>query len=358
MKVSRLPSEQPARMAPLTRLPVFLKLAGRHALVAGGTAAAAWKAELLSSADARVEAYAATASAELLAVAADPPGGPITIHPRDVSPDDCAGIALAIGAIEDDAEAARFAATMRAAGIPVNVVDRPDLSDFTFGAIVNRSPLVIGISTDGAAPVFAQAIRARLERLIPRGFAHWAEAACSWRPQLGALELATADRRLFWNKFAERAAKRPDDRPGEADFTELIAETRDDAQHIQAGSVVMVDAGAGAADLITLRGLRALQSADVILVDQAVAPDVLDFARREARKMMVGATGAASETIALMLTFARAGRRVVRLTGGGAATAHARDIAACRAAGIAVEVVPRVYADPAIGLADPMTAAE
>jgi uroporphyrin-III C-methyltransferase/precorrin-2 dehydrogenase/sirohydrochlorin ferrochelatase len=164
-------------MAPLTRLPVFLALAGKRAIVAGGSAAAGWKAELLSAAGATVEVYAATPCVQLLAIAADPPGGPITIHRHGVSPQECGGAALAIGAIEDDGEAAQFAAAMRATGIPVNVVDKPGLSDFTFGAIVNRSPLVIGISTDGAAPVFAQAIRARLERLIPLGFARWAEAA-------------------------------------------------------------------------------------------------------------------------------------------------------------------------------------
>jgi len=343
-------------MAPLTRLPVFLTLAGRHAIVAGGNAAAAWKAELLSSTGATVDVYAATASAEILAIAADPPGGAITIHQRGVSPEDCAGAALAIGAIEDDAEAARFAATMRAAGIPVNVVDKPHLSDFTFGAIVNRSPLVIGISSGGAAPVFAQEIRTRLERFIPRGFAGWAEAASAWRPRVNALDLASAGRKLFWRKFAGRAAARPDHQPVDADLAELIAETTDDVRTVSTGSVVLVDAGPGDPDLITLRGLRALQSADVILVDQGVAPDILDFARREARKMMVCATEAACETTTLMLTFAKAGRRVVRLGSKPSMVAYDRDIAACRAAGIAVEVVPGVF-EPA-GIAGGLTAAE
>jgi uroporphyrin-III C-methyltransferase/precorrin-2 dehydrogenase/sirohydrochlorin ferrochelatase len=359
MTVSRLPSDPPPPMAPLARLPVFLALAGKRTIVAGGNVAAAWKAELLSCAAATVEVYAPTACDQLLAIAADPPGGPITIHRREVSPQDCGGAMLAIGAIEDDGEAARFAATMRAAGVPVNVVDKPDLCDFTFGAIVNRSPLVIGIATDGAAPVFAQAIRARLERLIPLGFARWAEAARAWRPRVRSLDLPPADRRRFWNRFADHAAARPDHQPGEADLAALITETRDDSRRMSAGSVVLVDAGPGEADLMTLRGLRALQSADVILIDKGVAPDILDFARREARKMMVGPTGPESESTALMLTFARAGRRVVRLTGTASAAGRARDIAACRAAGIVAEVVPGVPSDPTpAGIADPMTAAE
>ncbi len=352
MNVSPLRPEQTARIAPLTRLPVFFTLAGKAAIVVGGSAAAAWKAELLSSAGAQVEVFAVTASDELLAIAADPPGGTITIHRRGVSPQDCVEAALAIGAIEDDAEAARFTATMRAVGVLVNVVDKPQLSDFTFGAIVNRSPLVIGISTDGAAPVFAQAIRARLERFIPRGFAEWVDAATAWRPRVNALGLAPAGRRLFWSKFADRATARPDRQPSEHDLAELIAETRDDVRPASTGSVVLVDAGPGDPDLITLRGLRALQSADVILIDQGVAADILDFARREARKMMVGGT----ETTALMLTFAKAGRRVVRLAGKPSMAVYARDIAACRSAGIAVEVVPGVFG-PA-GVAGPLKAAE
>ena len=97
--------------------------------------------------------------------------------------EDLTGAAVAVGAFEDDASAAAFAAAARAAGVPVNVIDKPAFCDFSFGAIVNRSPLVIGISTDGAAPVFAQAIRAKLEALLPQGFAGWAAAAGRWRAQ-------------------------------------------------------------------------------------------------------------------------------------------------------------------------------
>src|SRR6266571_2354773 len=171
-------------MAPLARLPVFLKLEGKRAVVAGGSAAAAWKAELLSAAGAAVDVYAAEASAELLALARAAPPGAIAIHPRAWAPADCAGAAIAVGDFGDDAEAVRFAAAAHAAGVPVNVIDKPAYCDFSFGAIVNRSPLVIGVSTDGAAPVFAQAIRAKLETLIPRGFARWADAAHEWRARV------------------------------------------------------------------------------------------------------------------------------------------------------------------------------
>ena len=162
------------RMEPLARLPVFFALAGKRAVIAGGNAAAAWKAELLAAAGASVDVYAANPREEMLEIAAQ---ASITIHRRDIDATDFANAALAVGAFEDDGEAAAFAALARAAGVPVNVIDKPAFCDFSFGAIVNRSPLVIGISTDGAAPVFGQAIRAKLEALIPRGFARWAEAA-------------------------------------------------------------------------------------------------------------------------------------------------------------------------------------
>src|SRR6185437_15950777 len=157
----RRPTEtRPARMEALARLPVFLALEGKRAVIAGGNAAAAWKAELLSAAGASVEVFADETSDELLLVASDPPRGAIVIHRRVWTPADVRGAAIAIGAFSDDGQAAEFAEAARAAGVPVNVIDKPAFCDFSFGSIVNRSPLVIGISTDGAAPVFAQAIRA------------------------------------------------------------------------------------------------------------------------------------------------------------------------------------------------------
>src|SRR5262249_41724237 len=187
-RMTRAPSEaRTPRMEPLARLPVFFALAGKRAVIAGGSAAAAWKAELLAAAGATVEVYAADPSDEMLDIAAQ---ASVTIHRRGIEPADFVKAALAVGAFEDDGAAAAFAAQARAAGVPVNVLDKAACCDFSFGAIVNRSPLVIGISTDGAAPVFGQAVRAKLESLIPRGFAQWAEAARQWRPRVQALALS------------------------------------------------------------------------------------------------------------------------------------------------------------------------
>jgi len=345
---TRTPSEaRTPRMEPLARLPIFYALAGKRAVVAGGSAAAAWKTELLLATGAAVEVYAIEVSEELTELAATTPL--VALHSRAIEATDFDGAAMAIGAFEDDTEAAGFAAMARRAGVPVNVIDRPAFCDFSFGAIVNRSPLVIGISTDGAAPVFGQAIRAKLEALIPRGFARWAEAARTWRPRVQALALSFRERRRFWERFTERAVAEPDRAPATSDIDALMAATRGVSGN--AGSVALVGAGPGDPELLTLRAVRALQSADVVLIDDLVSPQVLDFARREAKKMMVGKTGHGpacrqSEINALMIKLAKSGKRVVRLKGGDPMIfgRAGEEIAACRAANIPVEVVPGISA--------------
>jgi uroporphyrin-III C-methyltransferase/precorrin-2 dehydrogenase/sirohydrochlorin ferrochelatase len=195
------------------------------------------------------------------------------------------------------------------------------------------------------------AVRAKIEAMIPRGFARWAEAARRWRGTLFATGLSHPGSRRFWQIFARHAAIHPDREPAQSDFDGFLAETMDKAASPDSGSVMLVGAGPGDPELLTLRAVRALQSADIILVDDLVAPEILDFARREAKKMLVGKTGHGpsckqEEINALMVTLAKSGKRVVRLKGGdpmifGRAT---EEIAACRAAGCAVEVVPGIRA--------------
>jgi uroporphyrin-III C-methyltransferase/precorrin-2 dehydrogenase/sirohydrochlorin ferrochelatase len=336
-------------MEKLARLPVFFALEGRRAVVAGGNAAAAWKAELLSAAGATVDVFAEQVGAEMGALGRAPPRG-IFVHRRAWRAADLAGAAIAVGAFARDREAESFAAAARAAGVPVNVVDRPAFCDFSFGAIVNRSPLVIGISTDGAAPVFAQAVRAKLEAFLPAGFAAWASAAQRWRTLLQASNLSRAARRRWWEAFTAHAMRHPDATPTQARFDQLVGEVRAEGAAVQAGGVTLVGAGPGDPELLTLRAVRALQSADVILFDARVAVGILDFARREARKMLVetgrGPFSQPDEVMRLMVSLARRGKRVVRLKGGDplASGDSAADIAACRAAAIAVEAVPGIAA--------------
>src|SRR6185312_16234989 len=349
---SRVPSDTLSPlMGPLARLPAFFSLGGKRALLAGGSAAAAWKAELLSAAGAKVDVFAAEACEEMIQLAAEPPLGAITINQREWTPEDFRDTAIAIGAFGDDYAAAEFAFAARAAGVPVNVIDKPAFCDFSFGAIVNRSPLVIGISTDGAAPVFAQAIRAKLEALLPKGFAAWAAAAGHWRNTLKLSGLSFAARRKFWHVFTANAVASPDHVPSQVDFDKFISEVTGLGQAVENGSVTLVGAGPGDPELLTLRAVRALQSADVILFDDLVSRDVLDFARREARKMLVGKTGfgpsCKQEDInALMVALAKQGKRVVRLKGGDPLIfgRAAEELDACAEAEIVVEVIPGITA--------------
>jgi uroporphyrin-III C-methyltransferase/precorrin-2 dehydrogenase/sirohydrochlorin ferrochelatase len=314
----RRPDEIPQpRLGPLAVLPVFLKLAGRRAVVAGGSEAVAWKAELLAATGARVEVYASAPCAKLISLAQAVES--LTLHRREIAPPDFDGAAMGIGDIDDEAGAAAFRTAAKRAGVPVNMIDKPGGSDFQFGAIVERSPLVIGISTDGGAPVFAQSVRTLIETLLPQGFRRWAQAAREWRPDVRALGLDFHARRRFWERFARLAFDHPQRAPQPPDLAALAESARNEAaDHAGQGSVVLVGAGPGDPELLTLRAVRALQSADVVLFDDLVLPGALDLARREAVKLAVGKRGykpscTQAEISSLLVSLARDGKRVVRL---------------------------------------------
>jgi uroporphyrin-III C-methyltransferase / precorrin-2 dehydrogenase / sirohydrochlorin ferrochelatase len=350
---ARVPTpDRPRRMEQLSTLPLFFMLGGRRAVVVGGSEAAAWKAELLSAAGADVEVWDPDPCAEIEVLAADPPGGTVTVVRRTWNRECLAGASIVVAAANDEAEAAGIAAAARNAGAPFNVIDKPAYCSFQFGAIVNRSPLVIGISTEGAAPIFGQAVRSRIEALLPMGFKRWAGAAKRWRADLKSMDLGPQMRRLFWERFTTLALTAPDRKPFAKDFKVLLAEARDEASSQGAvGHVTLVGAGPGDPELLTLKALRALRTADVILFDDLVAPEILDFARREAKRMLVGKTGYGpsckqDEINTLMVGLAKAGKRVVRLKSGDPLIfgRAGEEIAALASAGIAVNIVPGITA--------------
>ncbi len=338
----------------LASLPVFFDLAGKRALLAGGSARAVWKAELLQAAGARVDVFCTAPSAELLALAESCPS--IQLVQRHWQPEDFNGATLAIGDFHAKQEAAAFHAAARLARVPANLIDRPEFCDFQIGTIIDRSPLVIGISTKGASPVFALALRGWLEALLPQAVKLWAAAAESWRAKLKARGLSSAGQRHFWEFFVSKAlGARP---PEPADFETLLAAAQaTDAQHrgslgsVAQGSVALVGAGPGDPELITLKALRVLQAADVVLYDDLVAPQIIGMARREAEKIAVGKRGyrpscKQDDIVAQLVMLAQAGKRVVRLKGGDPSVFGRanEEIAALTAAGIPVEVVPGITA--------------
>src|SRR5688500_6898186 len=197
----REPVATPARISPLAHLPLFHRLTGRKAIVAGASEGALWKAELL-----------AAAGAEVLILAGDSPDSDkfeaissLTVLRRGWTPADLEGAALAVAGPGSRDEALRFGAAARAAGVPVNVIDQTDSCDVQFGTIVNRSPIVLAISTGGAPPMLGQSIRARIEAVRPLGLPAGAKAAQALRPRLRARVKSSGARRAFWERFVERA---------------------------------------------------------------------------------------------------------------------------------------------------------
>jgi uroporphyrin-III C-methyltransferase/precorrin-2 dehydrogenase/sirohydrochlorin ferrochelatase len=254
----------------LANLPVFLRFEGRKAVLAGAGDPSAWKAELLVAAGADVLLLAAAPSPKLAEVIAR---GGVRHERRAWEEADFDEALVAIVEAPDEAAAERFRAAARRAGALVNAIDRPKYCDFSFGSIVERSPLVIAVSTDGAAPVFAQAIRSRIEALFPESLREWANAARAWRPRFEGLDLPR--RRAIWADFAARALASVDRGPTEADYEAL-------AKAARAGRLIVAGVGPGAADLVTLRAVRALQAADFVVEDGAIDPQVRAFGRREA----------------------------------------------------------------------------
>lgn len=303
------------RIAPLAVLPLFWALGGRRVLVAGGCEAAAWKAELLAAAGARVLVVTPAPGDAMQALAARLPAQIAVRGDRSWAPEHFLGAVLAVGAFARPAEAEAFRGAARAAGVPVNLVDRPGLCDFSFGGIVNRSPLVIGIATDGAAPAFGQQVRARIEALLPPGIAAWAAAAKDWRPHITARGLPAAARRRLWARFAAMALGGAGPPPDPRGLDRLLAAEM--PARPAGGSVILVGAGPGEPDLLTLKAVRALLTADVVVHDGPRLSACLDVARREAGRIDIGGKDPA-EVAALLSRLARSGEEAVLLVHGDA----------------------------------------
>ena len=342
--VSRQPSDgQPARMAPLSVLPVFLDLQGKRALVAGGSDAAAWKAELLAAAGAEVHVFAPVRDlsdefARLLGVAT----GHFIHHDEDWSEAAIAGAAVAVADAENEEQAHAFAQAARRAGVPCNVIDRPEFCAFQFGSIVNRSPVVVGISSSGAAPILAQAIRRRIETLLPPALAEWAALAQRLRSAVTQRLKPGGERRVFWEVFVERAFGPPPARHEALQLEHVVAGLAG-APSVSRGRLTLIGAGPGDAELLTLKAVRALQAADVIFFDDGISAEMLELARREAKRILLR-SGSEAEAIDQMARLARAGKRAVHLQPGDVSSGE-NYLSQLMKGGISVEIIPGIAAE-------------
>ncbi|MGD9803935.1 MAG: siroheme synthase CysG [Hyphomicrobiaceae bacterium] len=352
MHASRKPAEAtPPRLGPLATLPIFLNLAGKRAVVVGGTAPAAWKAELLAAAGADVVVCAPTLAPEMSELLAGGAAAGSLVHQaRQWDAADLAQSAIAIADLDDEEEAQAFACAAHAAGVPFNVIDKPNFCQFQLGSIVNRSPVVVGISTDGAAPILGQAIRRRIETILPPSLAMWGRLAKVLRSEVATQLPPGAMRRTFWERLADRSFGSAPKATEELHLRASLHEIAQQADREQ-GRVTLVGAGPGDAELLTLKAVRALQSADVILFDDLVSPDILELARREAKRICVGKRGhrescRQDDINDLMIRLAHDGRHVVRLKSGDAMIfgRAGEEITALANAGVAYDVVPGITA--------------
>lgn len=200
----RKPSlQKPAAIEAIDVLPAFFRMRGRKALVYGDGPGAAWKAELLEASGAALTIYAPAPSQELNDFLLRRQA--VRLERRPPSAEDLAGVFLAVVDSEIAQEIERVRALARQAGVLLNVVDKPDYCDFSFGSIVNRSPLVIGVSTDGAAPVLGQAVRSRIEAILPGNIGDWTGLAERLRTSIADRRLSFRQRRSFWEYFVGRA---------------------------------------------------------------------------------------------------------------------------------------------------------
>jgi uroporphyrin-III C-methyltransferase/precorrin-2 dehydrogenase/sirohydrochlorin ferrochelatase len=223
--------------------------------------------------------------------------------------------------------------------------------------VVNRSPVVIGISTDGAAPILGQAIRRRIETLLHPSLSAWASLAKAMRERIMEQLPPGLSRRAFWERFADLAFQ---GRPPEALGSSVEHVLRQIASRPVGvtGRVTLVGAGPGDAELLTLKAVRALQAADVILFDDLVSEDVLELARREAKRLIVGKRGgrascAQKDINDLMTRLALQGKHVVRLKSGDPMIfgRAGEEIEHLERAGVPVDVVPGITAGIALASA-------
>jgi uroporphyrin-III C-methyltransferase/precorrin-2 dehydrogenase/sirohydrochlorin ferrochelatase len=299
-------------------LPIFFKISQKQCLVVGGGDIALRKINLLLKSGALVECVAPSFCQTLLERSVD---DTLTLTKKTFAAADIQNQALLISATDDKKLNAEVSRLAFAANIPVNVVDAPELSSFIMPSIVDRSPLLIAISSGGRAPVLARIIRAKLETIIPSAYGRLAEIAGEYRDQVKRQFSHIKDRRVFWESVLSGNI-------AEKVFSGRIKEAKADLEQQLAnakiqklGEVYLVGAGPGDPDLLTFKALRLMQQADVVLYDRLVSKSVMELVRRDAELVYVGKKAGSkssrqSDINEQLVKLAKSGKRVCRLKGG------------------------------------------
>lgn len=330
--------------------PMFIRTTARRVIIVGCGETAVQKARLILKTDARVVFAALELDPELQGIVSE---GRANWHSGPITAaffDDAAMVFIDSGCPGIDAS---LHALARAARCTVNMVDQPEMCDTTTPAIMDRDPVVATIGSEGTAPVLIRQIKARLESMLPRSIGRLAALAGRLRPNVFA-RAPREERRALWAWVFKRAPRdiwtRGKERAAARAIKTVIAGGTPSGKHT-GGRIALVGAGPGARDLLTLRAVEYLQEADVIFYDRLVDPDVLELARRNAKRVYVGKVVGAHDwpqdrITAAIIAEARKGCRVVRLKSGdpGVFGRATEEVKAARAAGLPIDIVPGVTA--------------
>ena len=301
-------------------LPTFFDIKNQRCVVIGGGSIATRKASLLVEAQAQIHVVAPEICQPLEALVAKNKG---TFKKGNYNDSDLDEAHLVIAATDDLAvnQAVSKAAQLRQ--IPVNVVDNPALCTFILPAIIDRSPVIVAVSSGGQSPVLARLIRGKLETMIPSAYGELASIVGSFRDQVKQKFSSINERRAFWESVLQGPIAELVFAGKNKQAEDILSEQlKDDTQpKASVGEVYLVGGGPGDPDLLTFRALRLMQQADVVLYDRLVAPQIVDLCRRDAEKINVGKardkhTVPQDDINALLIKLAKEGKRVCRLKGG------------------------------------------
>jgi len=303
-------------------LPIFLDIRGRKVVVDGGTTVAARRVERALLAGADVHVFDPELSDEFATLLTH---DNLTHHKRAVTKEDITGAVVAYGASEVEARDAILHQGAKDAGVLANVADVSEYCDFITPSVVDRSPLVIAISSGGTAPIIARILRARIESLLPPAYGHMAKFLGKFRDRVLDGIKGTRERRRFWETAIDGPAG-DHFLSGNLELAEQhLLESLDCATGkgapCEQGEVFLVGSGPGDPDLLTFRAMRLMQRADVVLYDRLVGDGILELVRRDAERIYVGKrpeqhTMFQEDISALMVKLAKDGKRVLRLKGG------------------------------------------
>lgn len=302
----------------MDHLPIFCQLRDRQCLLVGGGDVAERKARLLMDAGARLTVNALTFVPQFTVWAEE---GMLTLVEGEFSETLLDACWLAIAATDDEAVNQRVSDAAEQRRIFCNVVDAPKQASFIMPSIIDRSPLMVAVSSGGTSPVLARLLREKLESLLPQHLGHVAHYAGKLRSRVKKQFASMSERRRFWEKLFvnDRLAQslaNQDTNAVEKITEQLLTEPLDNR-----GEVVLVGAGPGDAGLLTLKGLQQIQQADVVVYDRLVSDEIMNLVRRDADRVFVGKRAGyhcvpQEEINQILLREAQSGKRVVRLKGG------------------------------------------